>query len=187
MSAISLPRINNLLQTIQQQRSTQGDIDSYLPLQPGVLYTFNGTTFTKANRSFATKYGPGQIDNGFYYVVWPEGVAPELSFLLGPRPIIGAPRPGDLCYLWDAPRAPRIWWQLPAPAIQQPPDAGPAVLAAHNVASVYPRLMASTLRNITSLNQLTDGWQLFQTAVKSNLIADNGTKTVWTQLPTLAA
>jgi hypothetical protein len=195
VSLIGLPRINTVLQTIQQQHSAQSDLDSQLPLQAGVLYTFDGSSFTKTSHAFAPQYGPGQIDNGFYYTIWPDDVTPQLPGAFytpagvprtqGQTP--GIPQASDLCYLWSAPNVPRIWWELPPAFLPQPLGVGPEVLAAQQVAVVYPRMMASTIKNITSLNQLTQGWQVFQKAVKSNLTVDDQTKSTWTKLPMLKA
>lgn len=191
VSQIALPKIKVVLQAVQQQQAAMGDLDSQLPLDPGILYTFNGSSFAKANHPFATQYGPGQINNGYYYAIWPDGVTPVLPpnmpFSPGaPKPVfIGLPQPGDLCYLAAAPSSPRLWWELPAPNIPLGTFVGAEVSAAQQVAVVYPRLMSQTLRSASSLNQLTQGWEVFQRAVKTNLTVDDNTKATWKQLPAL--
>lgn len=190
VSQIALPRIQTVLQAIEQQQTSLGNVDSQVPLDPGILYTFSGTSFAKANHPFATQYAPGQIDNGYYYVIWPDGVTPShLPGVAGAPAFIpiGTPQAGDLCYLWAPPNAPRIWWELPPAFLPQPMGTGPEVLAAQQVAVVYPRLLNQTLRSASSLNQLTQGWQVFQKAVKANLAVDNTTKATWAQLPALHA
>src|SRR5579863_7214508 len=130
VSTIALPRITALLDAIKQQRAAEGDIESRLPLDTGDLYTFDGTKFTKTGTSFAVTYGPGEIDNGFYYAIWPEGVVPPplppAPGVFQPMPgatLPGTPRSGDLCYLFGYQNGRRVWWQLPPAAIAQPPGA----------------------------------------------------------------
>jgi hypothetical protein len=153
------------------------------------FYTFDGTNFTKTNKPFATRYGPGTIDSGQYYAIWPDGVAlpvfPQYPnfYKAGSW---GTPNPGDLCFLGDQTLAGRYWIvAISQNQIGALVNLPPATLAAEQAAAVYPRLMSSALKSVLALNQLTEGWQGFDGAVKSNLIT--GDRDKWTKLPMLTA
>jgi hypothetical protein len=190
VSKIASPRIHTVIQSVQKQHGVNDNLDTQIPFQPGVLYTFDGQSFAKSNRAFATQYAPGEIDSGGYYVVYPDGATPQLPQMPpgAAQPtgtIPGTPRAGDLCYLMSpfvAGSAPRIWWEIPALA----PNGAPLeIVTAQRVAYLYPRMMASTLNNLTSFNQLTQGWQIFEHSVNTHLASDAQTKSLWTQLPVL--
>lgn len=182
VSSIAAPRITALLDTIKNQRKAADDIDSRLPLEGGYLYTFDGTSFTKTSKAFAERYQAGEIDNGLYYTIYPEGVVhpPYLPFIP-----LGNPQAGDLCYLAYGPGGLRYWITAPLPNVIVPGVYPPELMAAEKAAVAYPRLMASTLKNGVALNQLSQGWQVFDTAVKSKLIT--GDRDTWTKLPMLTA
>lgn len=117
---------------------------------------------------------------GQYYVLWPAGMAPTPPPLppgafrpAGPIP--RTPQPGDLCCLWSPLNSPQIWSEIPPTFQPLPSLLGPEVLAAQEVAVAYPRMLASGLRNMTALNQLTDCWQIFDQAENSQLKATTET------------
>jgi hypothetical protein len=182
VKAAVLPRVSRLLDSIRQQYVTEGDVQTQLPLDSGSIYTFDGSKFTKTSQTFAERYTSGQIDNGLYYTIYPEGVVhpPGMFF-----PVVGSPQPGDLCYLTSFLGGVRIWLTAPPPNVISPGQYPPELLAAERAAVVYPRLMVSTLKNVVAFHQLTEGWQVFDSAVKSNLIT--GDRDTWSKLPMLTA
>jgi hypothetical protein len=187
ISSISLPRITDLIDGIKGQNKESGDIDSQLPLEAGVIYTFDGTSFARTKKKFAPKYSAGEIDNGFYYCIYPDGISPSQVF--APGVFVTQPKPGDFCYLWDLNVGVRVWVMATAPA-ELPPGVFqtfkiPTSAAAESAAFAYPRLMSAALKNLKALNQLTEGWQMFDNAVKSKLV--NGDRDIWTKLPQLTA
>lgn len=185
VSVIGLPRITALLNGIKQQRAAAADVDSRLPLDAGSVYTFDGTTFAKTSRTFAPKYGAGEIDSGNYYTIFPSGVtlpsAPAGAFQPS---AFGIPSPGDFCFLGSNRNGVRVWWvALPPNLVPPTPPLSAEAVAAEQAATVYPRMIASTLKNGLALDQLTEGWQGFERVVKTNLVT--GDRDMWTKLPIL--
>jgi hypothetical protein len=187
LANIALPRITSLLQAIQTEADGSSGATSGLPLQPGTVYTFDGSsTFAATTRPFSVRYVPGQIDTGFYYTIWPTNT--PWQGLFGPPPAggftVGMPQPGDFCYLTNNLGGVRTWAYAAVlaafPAGSNPDPALPAAIRA-NVA--YPRLLNASLQSTQAFNQLTNGWLLFKTAVDEKLV--KGARETWATMPKL--
>jgi hypothetical protein len=59
------------------------------------------------------------------------------------------------------------------------------LLNAQSATITYTRMIATTLKSMVALDTLTDGWQLFDDAVKSKLV--NGDRDLWPKMPLLNA
>jgi hypothetical protein len=144
----------------------------------------------KSGKTFARIYQPGQPDDGFYYVVWPDEITP-LSTNGQPMPqgSPGLPVSGMLCFLGaSAPGAkllPGTW--LEAPNRSMAGQLFPAAEAAKQAGEAYPIVLANALKRVTALNQITQGWQLFHTAVETHLRASDQLKASWHDLPVMSA
>ena len=159
VSAIALPRITSLVDTIKQQRTAANDVASTLPLDARWLYTFDGATFTRTSKPFAPSYASGAIDDGSYYAIWPDGVPlpafPQFPGFYLPGSYL-TPNPGDFCFL--APISGGIrYWRVALAKNEVPANVPAETDAAALAATVYSRLMLSSLKNVTALNQLTEG------------------------------
>jgi len=190
VTGTALPRINSLLKQIQDEQSRQDNLSSILPLEPGVLYTFNGTRFDKSDKPFAPMYQPGQPDDGFYYVIWPDGTKPlDFNGQPGREGVPGVPVSGILCYLSASPPGahpdPRCWIEAPNKSVVV--RLFPAGEAAKQAGDAYPILLADALKRVTAFNQITQGWQQFQTAVNTHLLASDQLKASWHDIPMLSA
>jgi hypothetical protein len=213
VSAIAGPRISDLLAKIGGASAEQDHLSSSLPLEAGVLYQYDGSAFKRSATKFAVSYDSGDIDNGYYYTIWPDGVSQPQPLTIAE---LGDVQPGDFCWLrvLPVPFAPghtgRVWavpplhWMLHP--VAQPvlvgaapfapggaplfPAAGaplpPEYGAAFNAAAAYNRLVRSTLRDTVALSQLTQGLDIFQNAVKTKLEVDDQTKGIWMLLPKLS-
>ncbi len=181
VSKIALPPINKLLGSIRSQSTSQSDLVG-LPLDSGYLYTFDGSVFTKTTKPFAPRFATGEIDANFYYVIWPEGV--EYPQFPGPQLLL-VPVAGDLCFLTPYAAGYRAWMIAPRGVAPGPFPPPPELTSAINAAMAFPRQMELKLRTTSAFNQLTEGWQLFDGAVKSQLIG--GDRDGWKKMPTLTA
>jgi len=180
VSAIGLPRITALVDGIKQQRQAAGNIDSYLPLDAGALYTFDGASFSKTNKIFAQQYQPGNIDNGFYFTIYPDGLTQ--STIPGVTP-----EQGDFCYLSNSAYG-RFWFPVivPTTGVFAPyPYSAPELVAGQRASIAYQHLLSAAFKNLMALDQLSQGWQIFDNAVKTKLV--NGDRKTWTELPSLKA
>jgi hypothetical protein len=194
----SLPKFNDTLKLIKDQKGQAVSDLSQLPLEGGVVYAFDGQgSFSRTQRHFMVTYPPGTIDSMFYYTIWPEGVQWNPPVLIGPAPG-GPPSPGgaappgfpmptagDFCYLTGTGFAQRSWG-LPPPRIAAAagvPPFFPEVAAAMVAAAAYPRTLASALRSRAAFDQLTNGWQLFEQATNQYLA--KGYRDLWTKIPQL--
>jgi hypothetical protein len=209
VSTISLPRITGLVNTIKQQSKEAGDVNSYVPLDSGVVFTFDGSKFTKTNKAFWPLYSAGQIDNGFYYTIYPTGVVVNLP-ALPPPPVLqgadtytsvigdsvlthrmdmfGAASAGELSFLWTPPAGIRYWTKVLPPVqlplgVFQPFPEPPEIAASEAVFAAYPLVMAAALKNVSAVHQLGQGWQIFDDAVQSQLV--KGNRDIWKNLPKL--
>ena len=98
------------------------------------------------------------------------------------------PTPGDFCFLADPTLVGglRVWMvAFTKGQVGQMINPPASTIAAAQAAAAYPRLMASALKDTLSLSQLTEGWQGFESKVKTNLVT--GDRRIWTKLPRLTA
>lgn len=184
VSQIALPRIQSLIKAIQSEASSGGGAAGGLPLTPGTLYTSDGRSFKESTWPFQLTYAPGQIDGGLYYTIWPSGTTwqgPQGPVPQGAFPPY-APEPGDFCYLANYPGIVRHWiyvtGALSVPALRD--FAFPAAVA---INSAYQRLLNASLQGVTAFTQLTNGWEIFNSAVQEKLVT--GDRAQWTTYPTL--
>jgi len=203
VSAMVLPKAKLVVQSIKDQLTSQGQTGSGIPLDPGVLYTFDGTKFVQTNQPFQPSYTAGQIDNGLYYTIWPDGAVwqhaapppPPPGFPPGftPAPPVG-PKTGDLVFL-SLGAGQRLWNPMPPSALSltpppSPPGAPPSapppldLASAVNVAGAYPRLLSSTLKRTLSFESLSQGWQMFEHATNTYLSTSD--ENAWKMMPKLS-
>jgi hypothetical protein len=187
VKVIALPRINDLIGVVTQQRNVINNMASTVPSKNGSLYQFSGTQFAQTNLQFATSYASGQM-SGNYYVIWPGGPIPSAQTLqIAPNlitPNMVNMRAGELCYLLQGPNTlPRIWSQ-----VQHPDVLGmlsPENIAALNAEAAYMQISSEVLPQYVSFEQLTDGFGVFQKAVQDNLVT--GDRDSWAKIPVMPA
>jgi len=200
VSSVALPMINTMIKSIKDQIAGDGQTAARIPLDSAVIYTFDGAKFSRTDKTFAVKYAAGEIDQGFYYTIWPAGVTWQMPPFAPPPP--GAPQPprgpqaGDFCYLlfggserfWVIPPASNLDFGPPPPL---PPGVPPRpwppadAAAAQRAGAVFPRLLTSALKSTVAFGQLTDGWQLFEKSKDANLT--NGDKDLWVKMPMVSS
>jgi hypothetical protein len=185
VSALAVPKMNGIIQSIKDQRASNADLMSRVPLDQRVLYTFDGSKFAATDKPFAYEYGNAAIDNGLYYTIWPNDAnwqGPTLPPM--PNPVPPPPRPvlqaGDFCYL--VPGALRFWATAPS-SIFVMPTTPVELVSAQRANSAFVRLLASSLKSVVAFNQLSDGWQDFEQTKNRMLV--NVDKTSWAKMPRL--
>jgi hypothetical protein len=200
VSRMVLPKAKSVIQSIKDQQKSQGQTGSIIPLDPGVLYTFDGTSFIPTKRPFVAIYNPGQIDDGLYYTIWPDGVdwqhppLPASPPGMPPPPQTVGPKAGDLVFLSLRASPQRVWNPMPPASVSlTPPPAPPGAppfppppldfASAVNVAGVYPRLLSSTLKTTLAFEMMSQGWQMFDNATSTYLGTSD--KDTWTTMPKL--
>lgn len=176
----AVPSYQKLFGAIQAQSKEYSNLDSTLPLEPGFLYTFDGSKFNKTDRPFSGLYQPGSIDNAVYYTIYPEKVQMPANAPFIP---LGSPEPGDLCVLGQAPPGIARYWLAAAPPTVIPSGASPDVVVAGKAFSAYLRILRTQTNNVIAFDQLTQGWQLFQTSVQKQLVEQAAN--TWHNMPVM--
>lgn len=179
VKTIAVPRFQSLLTSLKQQQKANADIDSTLPLDPGVIYTFDGTSFTKTNKTFAAIYPSGSIDNGYYYTIYPDGIAHPAGVPFFP---LGNPQPGDFCLLATIPGNTRLWMTAALPNTV-PGGLTADLVAAETALVTYDRQMKLQIKDLIAFDQVSQGWQVFQDQVQSKLVV--GDRDHWAKMPIL--
>jgi len=179
------------MSTIKSYKDKEAKQLSAIPLDTGIVYSFDGQKFAATTLEFRTSYPPGTMLNGnYYYCIWPEGA----DALQLPRPpnipappatlTLGVPAPGDFCYLHDqvpSPADPRVWVIAPERNTFLFPM--PADAAAMTAKSTYERLLRSSLQSALAFGRLTEGWEGFNDGVDKYLVA--GDRDGWLRMPKL--
>jgi hypothetical protein len=179
IKTIAVPHFQSLLKSIQQQQQKNADIDFQLPLDSGVIYTFDGNSFSKTEKAFAERYPPGGIDGGYYYTIYPDSVAHPPG---APFYSLGNPQPGDFCLLGTPTSTVRLWMTAPLPNTVFG-TGSPEVIAGETAFVTYNRLIKSQMKSVIAFNQVSQGWQVFQDEVQSKLVV--GDRDQWTKMRVL--